>query len=135
MSILYLAAPYSKGDAETRLARFQAVTQVAARLIEQKIVVFSPVTMTHPIDLVLASEGETLGSDYWVTFDEMFMNICSEIAVLMLPGWQVSSGVGREIEFFKNRGSTVKFLRPEDYGISGDYPKFRAAFEYASDRG
>lgn len=129
MGIIYLAGPYSKGSAGTRLARFNAVTAIAARMIEQKLIVFSPITMTHPIDLVLADDGQTLGSDYWVAFDEKFMAACSEIHVAMLPGWEQSSGVKREVEYFRARGREPTFLKPSDYGVWPQDERFSSAFE------
>lgn len=109
MSIIYLACPYTDGTPEIRLARFNAVTHVAAQLIEQKRIVFSPLTMTHPIDLVLNEDGATLGSDYWVSFDEAFMEFCTEIYVLTLPGWEKSRGVKREIAFLRAEELTRYF--------------------------
>ena len=44
--------------------------------------------MTHPIDMVLAGASNTLGSDYWVAFDEAFMEMCSEMVVIRLEGWE-----------------------------------------------
>lgn len=128
MEIIYLAAPYSAGDAGQRLARFNAVTAVAARLIERRLVVFSPLTMTHPIDLVLAKDGETLGSDYWVAFDEAFMQFCSRLCVLTLPGWKESSGVQRETGYFADRGIEPEYLDPADFGVTPATLEFRAAF-------
>jgi hypothetical protein len=127
--ITYLAGPYSKGTAEVRLARYHALTQAAARLIETQRIVYSPITMTHPIDLILADEGQTLGSPFWVEFDESFMAHCSAIAVLTLPGWEQSSGVEREVKSFEQRGVQPEFLSPEAMGVSRDNPLFRAAFD------
>jgi len=84
--------------------------------------------MTHPIDQVLGN-GETLGSDFWVAFDEAFIGFCSSIAVLMLPGWKDSSGVTREIGNFAERGVAPEFLAPGDLGITADNPLFAAAFD------
>jgi hypothetical protein len=109
--IVYLAAPYSHELAEVRLARFNAVTIAAARLIEKGRIVYSPLTMTHPIDLVLA-KGHTLGSDFWLKFDEAFMECCSEMILLRLSGWQKSSGVARELAFFERRRRPITFLDP-----------------------
>jgi hypothetical protein len=72
--------------------------------------------MTHPIDLLLAGSNKTLGSDYWVAFDEAFMNVCSEIVVLQADGWQESRGVQREISFFLEKNRPVKFLALSDLG-------------------
>jgi hypothetical protein len=66
--------------------------------------------MTHPIDLVLAEEGKTLGSSYWVDFDQAFMEFCSEIIVLRLSGWQSSSGIAREMAFFKGAQKPISFM-------------------------
>jgi hypothetical protein len=132
VEIVYLACPYSKGLANVRLARFNAATHVAAKLIEQRLVVFSPITMTHPIDLVLATEGNTLGSDYWVEFDTSFMDVCAQIMVLAMPGWEDSSGIQRELVYFKKRGISPKFLLPEEYGVIASDPAFRAAFDFSS---
>lgn len=133
MQIIYLACPYSKGHANVRLARFNAATHVAAKLIERRLVVFSPITMTHPIDLILAADGDSLGSEYWVEFDISFMRVCSELFVLTLPGWEDSFGVRREVAFFDERGISPTFVSPEEYGVTARDPVFRAAFEVSAD--
>ena len=115
-----------EGTSKARLARFEAATHVAAKLIERRLIVFSPLTMTHPIDVVLAEEGETLGSDYWVEFDIAFMEACSKLMVLTLPGWNREYGVAREIKFFQDHGLSVQYLEPSDYGIFADDRRFRA---------
>jgi hypothetical protein len=93
-------------------SRYGIATNVAAQLIERGLIVFSPITMTHPIDKILAKEGVTLGSDYWVRFDELFMRACSKMIVLTLEGWQQSHGIQREIEFFRAMGKEVEYLHP-----------------------
>jgi len=108
--IVYLAAPYSHPDLAVRRARFEAATAAAARLVAQGRVVFSPLTMTHPIDLALAQGGESLGSAYWVAYDEAFMEHCTEMLILPLDGWESSSGIRRERAFFESRNRPVRFL-------------------------
>lgn len=132
--VIYLAGPYtndapvspgSPSSPEKRLARFNAVTEVAKVLIERKEIVFSPLTMTHPIDVRMDHDP---GSAFWVDFDEAFMAHCSAIAVLMLPGWDQSSGVKREIQYFADRGVEPIWIDPADYGIVASDPEFAAAF-------
>jgi hypothetical protein len=110
--IIYLACPYTDVSAAVRERRFQAATQAAAALIRQGHIVFSPITMTHPIDTVLAGGLGTLGSDFWVTFDEAFMSCCSELAILRIEGWDRSPGIMREREFFEARALPVWFIDP-----------------------
>ena len=112
--IIYLASPYTHQSIEVRNERFRAANRAAAKLIKQGHIVYSPITMTHPIDMLLAEEDGTLGSKFWVDFDEAFMGFCSEIYVLKIAGWDTSSGVKREIEFFNNSGKPVTYLDPED---------------------
>lgn len=111
--VVYLACPYTDIKPSVREMRFKAATNAAASLIQAGRVVYSPITMTHPIDIVLAGAANTLGSDYWVAFDEAFMEMCSEIVVLLLEGWDRSAGVAREIEYFLSRGRPVSYMRPD----------------------
>lgn len=110
--IVYLAGPYTHPDRRVRLWRYGMITKAAAKLIAGGEIVFSPLTMTHPIDILLAQSKETLGSRYWVDFDEAFMEFCSELRILTLEGWRDSSGIRREIAFFIERGRPVTYLEP-----------------------
>ena len=93
LAIIYLASPYSndapadpsrKASAEKRVARFNAVTEAARCLIEQNQIVYSPLTMTHPIDIRMKRDP---GSAFWIAFDKAFMAHCGRLIVLKLPGW------------------------------------------------
>jgi hypothetical protein len=52
--LIYLACPYTHNAPEIMEERYKSATSAAARLIEKGHVVFSPITMTHPIDKILA---------------------------------------------------------------------------------
>ena len=111
-SVVYLACPYTDPDPAVRRQRFEVATAVAADLIRAGRIVYSPITMTHPIDMLLAGESNTLGSEYWVAFDEAFMEMCSEIVVIRLYGWDRSNGVRREVEFFTSRKIPIQYMDP-----------------------
>ena len=113
--IAYLAAPYSHPDPQVRKARYESATATAAKLARRGVIVFSPLTLTHPMDVLLADEGQTLGSDYWVGYDAAFMEICSEIIVLRLDGWEKSKGVSSELAFFRQRGRPITFMDPIEH--------------------
>lgn len=114
--LIYLACPYTHPDASVRLFRFQQATKAAAALIGRRLIVFSPITMTHPIDVEMAGAMGTLGSDFWVKFDETFMDRCDVFALLPLEGWQESSGVQRELAYFEAQGKPLKIL-DQDYEL------------------
>jgi hypothetical protein len=115
---------------EVRVSRFEASAHAAADLIHRGMFVYSPITMTHPIDLVMSEEGETMGSDYWCDFDEAFMRVCSEMIVLTIPGWRESSGIARETRFFEDAGKPVRYALPTADGyILSDHPQDEVAAE------
>lgn len=114
--IVYLACPYSHPTMEIRIARFEASAHAAAELIHRGMFVYSPITMTHPIDLVMSAEGETMGSDYWCDFDEAFMSVCGRMIILTVAGWTESSGIAREIRFFQSAGKPISLLVPNSSG-------------------
>ena len=111
-NVIYLACPYTDSDPAVRKARFDVATAVAADLIRAGHIVYSPITMTHPIDMVLAGASNTLGSDYWVAFDEAFMEMCSEMVVIRLDGWKGSSGIRREIAYFTEHKKPIRYMDP-----------------------
>lgn len=110
--VIYLACPYTDPDPAVRKARFDVATIVAADLIRAGNIVYSPITMTHPIDMVLAGASNTLGSDYWVAFDEAFMEMCSEMVVIQLEGWERSNGIRREIAYFMDHKKPIRYMDP-----------------------
>jgi hypothetical protein len=112
--IVYLACPYTDPDPAVRQVRFEVATAVAADLVRRGRIVYSPITMTHPIDAMLAGDSNTLGSDYWVAFDEAFMEICSEMVVIKLDGWNDSEGVQREINYFTARKKVITYIAPPE---------------------
>jgi hypothetical protein len=133
--IIYIAGPYTNNapknhresaSTEKRLARFAATTEVAKKLIERGEIVFSPLTMTHPIDVRMINDP---GSAFWVSFDEAFMTHCRRLIVVKLPGWDESSGVKREIEYFAKRGIAPEWHEPAEFGINPSIPEFAAAFQ------
>ena len=128
MSIVYLASPYTHKDPDICDARYETITEIAAKLVLQKKIVFSPITMTHPYDRILAEPGNTLGSAYWVDFDIAFMDVCSEMYVAKIPGWDESSGVRREIEYFQEQNKQITYLDPAYFDIDVTDKRFKAAW-------
>jgi hypothetical protein len=122
--IIYLACPYTHPDAAIRRWRFDMATAAAATLIRRGLVVFSPITMTHPLDVVLAGDN-SLGSEFWIKFDEAFMRQCSQMVVLQIAGWDHSSGVKREIEYFRACSKPISFMIPADVENAPSLPMKR----------
>ena len=108
--MIYLACPYSHPDREVRIYRFNAVNRVAAHLMSNGEIVFSPISHTHPI----AEAGELpLGWDYWERFDRTFLQMSQRFIILTLDEWQESKGVAAEIKIARELGLKVEYMHDE----------------------
>ena len=106
--MIYLACPYSDPDPAVVEARFQAANRAAAKLIAEGHVVFSPISMSHPIAEVM---GNHL-SEAWYGFDEPFMANCEAMVIVTVDGWDRSRGVAAERAYFEARGRPVTLMEP-----------------------
>ena len=94
-NVVYVATPYSHDDPQVREQRFLRVNKFCAKLMSEGIMVFSPISHTHPIALA----GE-LPKDwaYWEQYDRTMLCMCGALVVYMQDGWEESTGVHNEIE-------------------------------------
>lgn len=106
--MIYLASPYSDPDPAVREQRFRAVCRVAANMMQDGQQVFSPIAHTHPI----AEFGLPKGWEYWEKFDRWFIERCTKLVVLVLPGWEDSKGVRAEMGIAIECGIPVAYIHP-----------------------
>jgi len=107
--LTYLAGPYSHPDRAVRVARFEAINKVAAELMRKGLLVYSPISHTHPI----AEAGDLpLGWDFWCKYDTAFIEHSNKVIVLMLDGWEASNGVAAEISLAKRLSVSVDYMEP-----------------------
>jgi hypothetical protein len=105
--LVYLACPYNHPDRAVRVRRFEAVNRVAAKLMNEGLHVFSPISHTHPI----AEAGNLpLGWDYWQQYDRAYLTHCHKLIVLMLDGWRESKGVAGEVAIAEELGLPVEYI-------------------------
>lgn len=108
--ITYLAVPYSHPDSKVKEDRFIKVNKVAARLMAQNHIIFSPISHSHPI----AIEGKTNTDwSYWVNFDTAFLKCSKKLIVLKLEGWETSVGVAGELKIAKELGIPIEFIEED----------------------
>jgi hypothetical protein len=107
--LVYLACPYSHPDPAVREERFHASNRAAAQLMGQGIMVFSPISHTHPI----AVAGDLpKGWDFWERYDRAVLSCCCKVVILQIDGWEQSTGVQAEIRIAVEMGIPVEFLEP-----------------------
>lgn len=107
--IIYLASPYSHEDLTIREERYQAVAREAGLLINEGNVVFSPIAHSHPIAVYGKVDG---GWETWVKQDLAILARCDEFMVLMLPGWEHSTGIQVEELFADEHDIPVTYRNP-----------------------
>ena len=83
------------------------VTINAGRLMREGLMVFSPISKTHPI---AERCGLPLDWAYWEKYDRIAIAHCKELWVLTLDGWESSVGVKAEMEIAKEMGRPIKYL-------------------------
>ena len=108
--LVYLACPYSHPEESVRLARFDAANKAAADLMKAGVLVFSPISHTHPI----AAYGLPLGWDFWERYDREYLNVCKALVVLEFGAWFASKGVQAEISIMTGLHRPVLWMKPEE---------------------
>lgn len=112
---IYLATPYTDPDPAIRRARFEAVTLAAGELMKRRHIVFSPITMGHPISEACADIPGDFG--YWGRSCLSYLDgWATRLVVLTLDGWEESLGVTAEIAAAVAAGLPVEYLSPSCLG-------------------
>ena len=108
MQKIYLAIPYT-GIEELS---FKVANYIAAKLMNEGNIVFSPISHSHHI----AAQNELeSGWDYWKKFDESFIGWCDIVAIVMLIGWERSKGVNGEIDIADSFGKPITYIDPKQF--------------------
>ncbi len=104
---LYLACPYTHPDKRVRQYRFDMVTVTAGRLMREGLMVFSPISKTHPIAEKCGLPGDW---EYWEKYDTIAIAHCKELWVLTLDGWEDSIGVKAETKIAEQLNKPIIYL-------------------------
>lgn len=107
MKTVYLASPYSHASRAVMEDRHDRAVRAAAAMMETGVAVFCPIAHSHNIGIHLDKSAD---HDFWLAQDTPHLVHASEVAVLRIPGWDVSKGVRYEIELAHNLGIPVRYL-------------------------
>lgn len=111
-TLIYLASPYAHDSAAVRDARLEAVRYVCGKLVNDGVIVLSPMVYTG--ELALRGFHPPQG---WYAFDLQFLARADELLVLQLPGWEESKGVLVEIAAAQAKGIPVRLMPLEEAGL------------------
>jgi hypothetical protein len=111
-NLIYLACPYSNKNKSIELQRFNIVNEVAAKLNDRGLYIFSPISHSHPIGLI---EKVSNTYEHWLNIDTSILSQCKKLIVLKLKGWQKSHGVKYEIEYAKKHNIPIEYINKKNY--------------------
>lgn len=129
MRRIYLACPYSHPDAEVRENRVELANQVAAEIMQDGYIVFSPLSHSHGIAHYI---GNHMEHDFWLKQCLAFIPWCDELWIMQLPGWKESSGIKMEVEVAGKKNKNIKYIslpQQEAYYAPTDQPLYLVASE------
>jgi hypothetical protein len=108
--LIYLAIPYTWNPEKS----FEIATKVAAQLMEEGKVVFSPVTHSHPISQYI-DDNFRLDHDFWMSMDLPILKKCDLLCVIVISddGFDLienSRGCKREIDEAGSLGLEINYF-------------------------
>lgn len=109
--LVYLACPYSHPVRVVRVARFEVASRVAGRLMSEGLMVFSPISHTHPIAECCDLPGDW---EYWEAYDRAFLSVSHALYVVTIPGWEKSTGVQAEIRIADEMGIPIYYINDQE---------------------
>ena len=110
--LIYLASPYSHPDDEVREDNYIVVSNIAAEMVSNGNVVFSPISYGHNL---LEFKDMPSNWEFWFNFCVTFLLKCDKLVVCKMPGWENSIGVTEEIEIARNCGIEVEYIETDKY--------------------
>lgn len=102
---IYLASPYTSKYVNEMEERFRAACRAAGDLMNSGYLVFSPIAHTHPIAVVCDLPRH---ADFWMEYDETFIEWCDELWVLGIDGYKESKGIKAEVRIAEKLGKPIK---------------------------
>jgi len=107
--LLYLACPYSHHSEQLIELRFHIITEIAANLMKDGHIVFSPITHSHLVNQHLKVKGTW---EFWRHQDLAMLDRSDVLVVACLKGWEHSVGVSAELIAAKDLGLNIQYLDP-----------------------
>lgn len=109
MSLVYLASPYTAGNADPfeRECRYIEAMRACAMLLRKGQHVYSPIVHCHELAKIadLPRDGK-----FWQAYNFALLRRCHEVVVLTLPGWAVSEGVTAEVFEARRHSIPIRYL-------------------------
>lgn len=113
MKKIYLAAPYTSPDPIVRNSRVELASIIAARLMEEGHVVFSPITHGHSVVDHLHHRNAH-SHEFWMGQCLPMLKASELLVVLPMEGWRESRGIAEELAFARSNDIPICFWQSAD---------------------
>lgn len=110
--LIYIASPFSHPSRWVMKLRWAIVTAIGAKLVNEGIHIFGPITESHAYDEFGVEQS---GWEFWREHDLLMIDKCDELWVATMKGWMQSKGVQSEIEYAKKLGKPIHYINIFDY--------------------
>jgi len=111
---IYLATAYSSPSGRIEEFRFRRINELAAHILAEGHIVFSPISHSHPIAMA-GNLPKTFG--FWEEQARAFIVWADELWVYRGDGWLESKGVEREMLMARNTGKPVEYIDWRGNGV------------------
>ena len=108
--LIYLSSPYSSGGTvggDELVDRVESTKKMLFTLMNMGVAAFSPIVSGTG----MTPYGEDKEHSWWMHWDLKLLRKCDCVAVLVLDGWEMSSGVRQEIELATILGKPIYLVR------------------------
>ena len=113
MKKIYLASPYTSPDPIVRNSRVELASIIAARLMEQGYVVFSPITHSHRVADHLHHRNAR-SHEFWMAQCLPMLEASDCMMILPIDGWRESRGIAEELAFARSNDIPIFFWQSAD---------------------
>lgn len=110
--MIYLASPYSGTPAQQR-TRFEQTQAFVVYHFRLGVPLLSPIVYCHTIAEQHKLPGDAL---FWRFLNDELIQVCDQMWVLKLPGWDLSEGVAAEIQTAERLLIPLHYKEPLPYG-------------------
>jgi len=108
--MIYVAVPYRHKLKSVEEQRYETATAYAAELISEGHFCYSPITHGHPLHKLKELPQDW---EFWEVYDKIFFDICTELHVLTITGWDKSVGVQAEIQWAQESNKPISYIFKE----------------------
>jgi len=102
--MVYVGAPYWDSDENVRNYRRRKAIEYSELLFRKGIPFYSPLMYSERFAKNNAKEG------YWLAHGLAMVNVCTEMRVICLPGWEESKGLQGEIKRAEGLDIPIKYI-------------------------